>query len=266
MNEEGGGTSFPQYYKENYFSTTDTLFYTEQAVGHYGVQGDPIPYTIRGDSVITILLIVCFVVFVISVARTRGFLFRQMKRLFHTQHNDSDVKETSGELHFQFFLIAVSCLLMGITIYHFVSTNVEEPLIIDSEALLMMIFSGVFACYFLLKGLIYAAVNSVFFEPRQNKLWMNTLFFLNAGQGALLFPIVMLVVYFNLSLQKAIIFFVFTFIFIKIVTFYKSWVIFFRQNGVFMQTFLYFCALEITPLLCLAGGLMILIEQLKLNY
>jgi len=266
MNEGIGGESFPQYYKENYFSTTDTLFYTEQAVGHYGVAGDPLPYTIRGDSVITMLLLLCFVVFVISVGRTRDFLFRQIKRLFYTQHNDSDVKQTTGELHFQLFLIAVSCLLMGITIYHFTSTWVEEPLVIDNDTLLMTIFIGVFACYFLLKGLVYFTVNSVFFEPRQNKLWMNTLIFLNAGQGALLFPIVMLVVYFNLSLQKAIIFFVFTLIFVKIVTFYKSWVIFFRQNGIFLQTFLYFCALEITPLLCLAGGLMILIEQLKLNY
>lgn len=258
--------ALPQYYRENFFSG-DTLFYTEQAAGHFGVTGVPVPYTIRDDTLVTVLLLFCFVAFVISMAHTRDFVGRQLKRIFRTSlPGDDDFKETSGELRFQLFLILMSCLLMAVTAYYYTSYYLSDTLVVDSELLMLGIFFCVFVGYQLLRWSSYALVNPVFFPPRQNSLWGKTLLFLDAGMGVLIFPVVMLVVYFNLSFQKAVYYFLFVFIFTKSIAFYKCWSIFFRQNGIYLQTFLYFCALEIVPLLCLVAGLPILTEHLKLNF
>ena len=45
----------PKYYREGYFSK-DSLFHPELPGGSFGVGGDPLPYTIHNDSVITSVL------------------------------------------------------------------------------------------------------------------------------------------------------------------------------------------------------------------
>lgn len=42
----------PQYYREGFFSK-DSLFHPELPGGRFGVAGDPVPYSIHNDSVIT---------------------------------------------------------------------------------------------------------------------------------------------------------------------------------------------------------------------
>ena len=49
-------------------------------------------------------------------------------------------------------------------------------------------------------------------------------------------------------------------------TFYKSWAIFFRQNSMFLQIILYLCTLEIVPLLSLGGALVWITDVLKVNF
>ena len=106
----------------------------------------------------------------------------------------------------------------------------------------------------------------MFFGSGPSQRWLKTLLFIAATEGVLLFPVVLLVVYFDLPLENAVYYYGFVFIFTKILAFYKSWTIFFRQNGIFLQIFLYFCALEIVPLLGLLGGLGVLIDQLKITF
>ncbi|MDE6689035.1 MAG: DUF4271 domain-containing protein, partial [Prevotella sp.] len=79
-------------------------------------------------------------------------------------------------------------------------------------------------------------------------------------------PLVLLLVYFNFDAEKALFCFVVILILNKLLTFYKCWSIFFRQNGGILQTFLYFCALEITPLLAFAGAWLAMTDFLKVNF
>ena len=261
----GGESPLPQYYRENYFSS-DTIFYTEHPGRDYGVAGDPVPYTIRGDSLLSTLLIISFVVLVVSIAQSRRFIARQTRNFFYLPHNDADISETSIEVRFQVFLVVLSCLLLAIITYQYATAYVADTFVIDSNLALVSIFFGVFLAYMLLKALLYQAVNSVFFDHQTNLRWMKTQLFINAAEGVLLFPVTLLLVYFSLSLETALYYFGFLLLFVKILTFYKCWSIFFRQNGVYLQTFLYFCTLEIVPLLNLIGGILILIDNLKLNF
>ena len=76
----------------------------------------------------------------------------------------------------------------------------------------------------------------------------------------------MLQVYFNLPMQNVVYYFIFILVLTKILTFYKCWVIFFRQISVYLQIILYLCALEIIPLLSLVGILVLITDRLKVNF
>ncbi|MDE5987693.1 MAG: DUF4271 domain-containing protein, partial [Prevotella sp.] len=55
-------------------------------------------------------------------------------------------------------------------------------------------------------------------------------------------------------------------IFVKLLLFYKCFLIFFKKKGAFLQIFLYFCTLEIVPPLILWGILITIANYLKVNY
>ena len=52
----------------------------------------------------------------------------------------------------------------------------------------------------------------------------------------------------------------------KLLSLYKSYLIFFRNGGHSLQIFLYFCTLELMPLAMLIGALMITTANLKVDY
>ena len=100
----------PQYYRESFFSK-DTLFHPELPGGRYGVAGDPVPYSVHQDNVITSLLLACFIFSVIAFANARRFIIRQAKNFFYPPREGmSDIAETSNELRFQMALAISSTM------------------------------------------------------------------------------------------------------------------------------------------------------------
>ena len=76
----------------------------------------------------------------------------------------------------------------------------------------------------------------------------------------------MLQTYFELSVKSSVIYVISVLGASKILSFYKTYLIFFRKKGPFLQIFLYFCALEIVPLFALWGVLTIVANYLKINF
>ena len=67
--------------------------------------------------------------------------------------------------------------------------------------------------------------------------------FLSSLEGVLLFPIVLLLVYFSLSLHAALIYTLIVMLCIKMLAFYKSYSIFFKRMGASLQIiFVLLCA------------------------
>ena len=85
-------------------------------------------------------------------------------------------------------------------------------------------------------------------------------------EGVLLFPVLLLRAYFHFQLQSAAIYTLCVVIFIKILTIYKTYVIFFNQKALYLQIILYFCALETVPLLSLWGGLAVIVNHLRVIF
>lgn len=258
--------TLPKYYKESFFSK-DTLLHPELNGGRYGVPGDPVPYTVRADNIITILLIACFILAVVAFGKSQRFILRQTKGFFYVpRRDDTNVTETYNEVRFQFFLVLQTCLLFSLLQYFYTKNYISETFILSSQYQLIVIYFAMYASYFLVKGLLYTFVNAVFFGSRKNMQWMKTLLFITSMEGIMLFPVVLLLVYFDLSMQSVVSYVIIVLILVKMLTFYKCYIIFFRRIDAFLQIILYFCALEMIPLVAFWGALVITGDYLKVNF
>ena len=259
--------SLPLYYRESFFSK-DSLLHPELKAGQPGIAGDPVPYTVRGDDAITCVLLFCFVVTLLSFAHSRNYILHQLKSFLYfplfSAHNSQS--EGEGKFFIQLFLSILTCLLLAILSYFYVTNFITETFVLDAPYQVIAIYCGLFMLYFLCKTFVYNLVNSIFFGGKKSRQWTWTFTFITALEGVALFPAVMLLVYFDLNMQYVVYYFTFVLFFTKILTFSKCWLIFFKQISVFLQIILYLCALEIIPLLSLAGALILITDQLKVNF
>ena len=252
---------------KGFFSHLDSLGkQTTLQESTMGVAGVQLPYKVRGDSAISILLIACFVVFILSTSRSLGYLTRQLKNFFFPTHNDSSENGAASVMPFLFFLMFVDCLTLAIGSHILATDILDAHFRLNSDIFVIGAFFGLFVLYFAVKDLLYRLTNTIFFNSKRNLQMTRAFIFLAAAEGVLLFPMVLLLVYFDLTEKKAIYYFIFVLILNKILSFYKGWDIFFRQNGGTLQTFLYFCALELVPLLAFGGIWLMTIDLLKINF
>ena len=258
--------SLPQYYKESFFSK-DSLFHPELTGGRVGVAGDPVPYTIAGDNIITSILLACFILSMVVFAQTRRFVVRQAKNFFYVPHseNTTTMTETSGEFRFQLFLMLQTCLMFSIFNFFYTQTYITQTFII-SQYLVLGLYVAVLVGYMLLKAMLYGFTNWVFFDKRKNEQWMKSFIFIVACEGVAVFPLIMLLAFFNLSIARGMIYVGVVVVLFRLLTLYRLYIIFFRGKGAFLQLILYFCGLEIVPLLTLGGVYTILNNYLEINF
>ena len=258
--------NMPKYYRESYF-TGKPWFHPDLFGGRLGVAGDPVPYSIARDNVITALLLFCFILAAIAYAKSRRFIIRQAKDFFRPPHSEkmTAMTETSGELRFQFFLVMQSCLLFALVYFFYVQIRITDTFVIDQYQVI-----GVFAlinlAYIIAKATIYWLSGWVFFDRRRNDLWMKSFLFLIAMEGVCIFPVVMLQAYFEMPVETTLACTGAVIALFKLLALYKTYIIFFRHTGNSLQIFLYFCTLELLPLATLLGVLATVGNCLKVNF
>ena len=256
----------PQYYREGFFSK-DSLFHPELPGGRYGVAGDPVPYTVQHDNVIISLLLLLFVLATIAFSNSRHFVVRQTKNFFSTNREGmTEITETAVEIRFQAFLTFLNSLLLSILFYFYTLNFIGETFLLDSQYHLIAIFLGMTVVYYLVKTMLYAIVNNVFFDGKKNRQWMKSFLFITSIEGVSLFPLVVVWIFFDISIQNAVIYVVIVISIVKILELFKCFLIFFRQNVVKLQIILYFCTLEIIPMALLWGALVFTANSLKINF
>ena len=259
-------TPLPKYYKESFFAG-DSLFHPERSAGRYGVAGETVPYTVRGDSSMSLILLLGFIIMVISASGSRSFILKQLKSIFYVPKNLSTAfSETSSEMRFQIFMVVLTSLLYSIIFLYYCTRYVSDTLIIDSHYQLTAIFLGMTLAYFISKTMASMAVNWAFFGIKKSLQWIKVSSFLITSEGMLLFPVVLLLSFFNMNVKSALISVLIILVLVKSLTFFKSYLIFFRRKGFFLQNILYFCALEIVPLAACWGFVDMMSNYLRINF
>ena len=232
-----------------------------------GVEGSAIPYRLRGDNGITLLILLCFMLTTVAVKVSSGFIARQIKDFFYVVHSGPKyVDETANEVRFQTLLVLQGVLLLALFQYMYATHLYGDMLIYPRQYLLMGMAFAMMVGHLFFKYLLVTAVNGVFFERTLTAQWLKTQLFILAVGGILVAPAVLLQVFFNLSVNKAGIYLLCVLMVVKLLLFYKCFIIFFKRLGSFLQFFLYFCALEVVPLALLWGGMLLMSRFLIYNY
>ena len=221
-----------------------------------GFEGTPISYSPRTDDAIALTLLACFFLSSIALARGKKFLSQQVKDfVLHRERTSIFDSSTAADVRYLLVLVLQTCVLSGITFLNYFHDTCPALMDHVSSLLLLGIYVGFCLAYFLLKWLLYMFLWWTFFDKNKTNIWLESYSALIYYVGFALFPFVLFLVYFDLSLTNLVIIGSIILIFTKILMFYKWIKLFFHQFGALFLLILYFCALEILPCLLLYQGM-----------
>ena len=221
-----------------------------------GFEGTPISYSPRTDDAIALTLLVCFFLSSIALARGKKFLSQQVKDfVLHRERTSIFDSSTAADVRYLLVLVLQTCVLSGITFLNYFHDTCPALMDHVSSLLLLGIYVGFCLAYFLLKWLLYMFLGWTFFDKNKTNIWLESYSALIYYVGFALFPFVLFLVYFDLSLTNLVIIGSIILIFTKIFMFYKWIKLFFHQFSGLFLLILYFCALEILPCLLLYQGM-----------
>ena len=221
-----------------------------------GFEGTPISYSPRTDDAIALTLLACFFLSSIALARGKKFLSQQVKDfVLHRERTSIFDSSTAADVRYLLVLVLQTCVLSGITFLNYFHDTCPALMDHVSSLLLLGIYVGFCLAYFLLKWLLYMFLGWTFFDKNKTNIWLESYSALIYYVGFALFPFVLFLVYFDLSLTNLVIIGSIILIFTKIFMFYKWIKLFFHQFSGLFLLILYFCALEIVPCLLLYQGM-----------
>ncbi|WP_162223955.1 DUF4271 domain-containing protein [Bacteroides caecimuris] len=221
-----------------------------------GFEGTPISYSPRTDDAIALTLLACFLLSSIALARAKKFLSQQVKDfMLHRERASIFDSSTAADVRYLLVLVLQTCVLSGITFFNYFHDTCPALMNHVSPLLLLGIYVGFCLAYFLLKWLLYMFLGWTFFDKNETNMWLESYSALIYYVGFALFPFVLFLVYFDLSLTNLVIIGSIILIFTKILMFYKWIKLFFHQLSGLFLLILYFCALEIVPCLLLYQGM-----------
>jgi len=221
-----------------------------------GFEGTPIPYSPRTDDAIALTLLACFFLSSIALARGKKFLSQQVKDfVLHRERTSIFDSSTAADMRYLLVLVVQTCVLSGITFFNYFHDTSPALMNSVSPLLLLGIYVGSCLAYFLMKWWLYMFIGWIFFDKNRTNIWLESYSTLIYYAGFALFPFVLFLVYFDLSLTNLLIIGTIILIFAKILMFYKWIKLFFHQFGALFLLILYFCALEILPCLLLYQGM-----------
>lgn len=232
-----------------------------------GFEGTPISYSPRTDDAIALTLLVCFFLSSIALARGKKFLSQQVKDfVLHRERTSIFDSSTAADVRYLLVLVLQTCVLSGITFINYFHDTCPALMDHVSSLLLLGIYVGFCLAYFLLKWLLYMFLGWTFFDKNKTNIWLESYSALIYYVGFALFPFVLFLVYFDLSLTNLVIIGSIILIFTKILMFYKWIKLFFHQFGDLFLLILYFCALEIVPCLLLYQGMVRINDILLIKF
>ncbi len=232
-----------------------------------GMSGTFLPYRMRSDWTVTGVLFLCFILLSYVLANGRKHLLQQARNFTTSKERASLFDDTTpSDIRYTVALLFLTCILAGFCVYDYFSDHNALLFRVLPHELLLGIYMACMFLAFGLKWFLYSFVNWTFFDTSKNVIWMDAYFTVVMGAGFLLFPVVLLIVYFDLSTQITLFVVGFVIIFAKILLLYKCIHNFFNKiHGVF-HFILYFCAVEIIPVFLLWKGMMIMNNMLIFKF
>ncbi len=219
-----------------------------------GISGDPVPYKLSNDVLVTTTLLISLFIACFVVTRSMHALFVQIKNFFFNRdRNESFSLKSEGELKNHVFVVVLESFVLSLLFFSYSEYKISGQFVETSPYLLLFVDMGLCIIYFILKYLFYSLFNWAFFKREDRELWTTSYNLVMLAKAIFLLPLVLVVLYFDLPPQLCIWGFIILIGIFELLILYKTRQIFFNSLSGILTTFLYFCTLELLPLLALVG-------------
>lgn len=234
---------------------TDT-FTSLTYLAQTGLQGTPMPYRLSSDDGITAILLLCFFLTSYVLSKGKKFLLQQIKDFTHLKERSSLFHaSTAADFRYKILLLLQTCILVAVYLFDYFHDR--DPFVFTHLPSLPLLGTYIAVCiaYYFLKWQAYRLIGWIFFDKIKTNVWLESYSVILYSSGFIFFPVILLVVYFDLPTHISIITACCLVIFAKILMFYKWLKIFFNNIYSLFCLIVYFCALEILPCFILFQGI-----------
>lgn len=259
MGGRGGGFPLPPIDLADATLLREAPWYVEGAgtLTANGIEGEPLPSQLAADDGLVACLLVALVLGVEIVVRSWRYLQHAVADFFYPREhaNIYDERTQDSQLWAGVPLLLFFALTGGALLYALQGATLVALMPAQlagwgtAIALLTLVLGA--AGVLMLKVGVYALVNGVFFSTRERQLWRQGLRLLILLESLLLGVATVAAVFVPDVQREAVGGAVLAIGLVKILVLIKSHLTFFQQAGGWMHIILYFCTLEIAPLLVL---------------
>lgn len=238
-------------YKDGFF-TGNTYLHPELKVTLSGIPGDPVPYSLRTDVFVTFTLLMSFFVVMFIFSHSLHVLTMQAKNFFYNRNRKQlFTLKSDSEMKNQSFVVLLACFMFSLLFFNYTSEYMTSVFNQIAPYKLLSAYMGIFLLYFFIKYLLYSVFNWTFFPFQKRSQWFNAYNFIILAKSTFTIPLVLLAVYFNLPIATTLTGLVIVIVVSEVLLIFKSKQIFFVYKFGLFHLFLYFCTLEMVPLLFL---------------
>lgn len=253
-------------YKEEYFLPGDTVkgYAFAEATGK---EAEPLPYLLSSDDILTTCMFLCFFLLAYVLFNGKRYLSQRLMDFSHVRERSSlFAVETGSDVRYRLSLVLQTSLFLGIFFFDYSHDSFPELFLHYSSVLLLGCYAGIVLLWYVLKLLLYAWVDWVFFDKQKHILWIDSYTLLYSLLGILLFPLLLLVLYFDLPNVDSWLLFAIIGVLVEILLLYKCFNIFFSKMYGFLYFIVYLCALEMVPCFLLWQALITANNLLIIKY
>lgn len=234
-----------------------------KAIHFVGISGDPIPYKLSNDIFVTCTLLACLFIASFVVSRSMHAIGVQIKNFFQNRNRNETLSlKSEGKVKNHIYVVILESFVLSLLFFSYVEFHLIGDFTTVSPYLLL--FADMTTClvYFALKYALYGTFNWTFFSEEKRELWMAGYNLTIFGKAVTLLPLVLIVLFFDLPFEVCIYTFLVILLLNELLVLFKTKQIFFAfPLGIFLSI-LYFCTLEMLPLLLLWKTLVRLNEYL----
>lgn len=206
----------------------------------------------KNDIFVVVAIMLCTMLTTIAIANAKDVLWKQIKE-FSTNRDVSSIFETASIENSSYLSLLTTQFFLSsgiISFYLLYYTN--SDLVVKYSSWQIILFVGaIFLIYFITKVTIYSYIGWIFFRGNVIDTWFKSYYTIIHALSIFLLPFLFATIYLNLSVNTVLFISSALLLLSKVLILYKLFNLFFKNIYTTLPLFLYFCALEIVPLLLL---------------
>lgn len=202
-----------------------------------------IPYQPAYDSLINGIVLCALFIIVIALTKGKDLVIDAIRSIFSTKGRTNFSSSRLKWIDYLLFFFTYSLITLFLFSY---SIEKQPELLKQHESCTLIgLFFLIGLLHHLIKYVSYSVFHWVFFKKERANLFFksyNTLLFLS---GLAIFPLIIAIIYFHVSVVLMVQTILILWSFVKIVLFYRWISLFFRKIDGHLFLFVYFCAFEL---------------------